>query len=662
MSAKSLISIPYKIKRSPTDLLKALSKTVALEGNTPHYSALDDSILTHQTSLDKKKHFLAQAAGVKAARFMIQKYPEGFMKNDCAPHVQKFFPEYSFSEEELKYPNEDLVYSMMSWGKFRQAYDTYLKCNDLNIEVSESCKLTLLDFLCIHNSKEEIKKLPVHEKWFAETQLTSWELERLSKINMQSTWTKGGLAEQLFNSLKEKNALAYCSLIKGMAKYLEEKMAMKYYKEMQEKGLKPDLSTYNEIIKIIKYENQTNEQKTESIMNVLTEIKNNNLRPNLTTFNYALATISNFGSDQNSIVFALNVLKEMEFLKIEPCLATWNSVIDIFYPARAIGGRTNILPQILQKIEETDLSSGGLIWRDINDANFFKNAMDKILNHGQNADCLHHLHAILMRNNNIKFLSRESSLNGYFDCYFFALFKYEEPEVVISEWRKLTPFIYSRGIKIMTRIIQYTIDYQCFHFIPEIWSHFVEGKFRRDKKFSAETIDKFLSLMVTYQPETPDDPLFAQYGDLCDIMIKNYPYLEPVREQSFAPKEDDRPAYVFEFNWTPKMLSNFFIIAANTKKSALISKEFEIFLKNQMKIPGELNDSCLNTLFDAFFEERNVEKAIAVLNLASNYQLSDLVNDFKGKLRELKDLSNDEKELMEQLKSKSKTSHKKLRQ
>ncbi len=76
----------------------------------------------------------------------------------------------------------------MSWGKFRQAYDTYLKCKDLNIKVSEECKLTLLDFLCIHNSKEDAKKLPVYETWFTETSLSLWQLEKLGAMNKQSSW------------------------------------------------------------------------------------------------------------------------------------------------------------------------------------------------------------------------------------------------------------------------------------------------------------------------------------------------------------------------------------------------------------------------------------------------------------------------------------------
>ena len=111
MSASSkVISIPYKIKRSPIDLLKALSNTVKMESNTSKYSMVDDTLLLPFNPNDQKRNMMAKASGIKAARFMIQKYPQAFMKDECEPHVKAFFPNKEFTEEELKYPSENLVY------------------------------------------------------------------------------------------------------------------------------------------------------------------------------------------------------------------------------------------------------------------------------------------------------------------------------------------------------------------------------------------------------------------------------------------------------------------------------------------------------------------------------------------------------------------------
>lgn len=156
----------------------------------------------------------------------------------------------------------------------------------------------------------------MYETWFLNSSLSPWEIEKLSKINMQSSWKKDDEANFMFNELGEKNAQAYCALIKGMTKHLETRESLKLYAEMKEKNLTPDLSTFSELIKIYRYVDETNEKKTEFIMEIFNEIKAAGLIPDLMTFNNSLNTISNFGIDQNSVIFALNILKEMKNLKI----------------------------------------------------------------------------------------------------------------------------------------------------------------------------------------------------------------------------------------------------------------------------------------------------------------------------------------------------------
>ena len=59
------------------------------------------------------------------------------------------------------------------------------------------------------------------------------------------------------------------------------------------------------------------------------------------------------------------------------------------------------------------MSKNGIEWKDINDANFFKNAIDRTFNFAQNAPQMHRIHTILMRNNNIKFLNNDLVFNNY---------------------------------------------------------------------------------------------------------------------------------------------------------------------------------------------------------------------------------------------------------
>ena len=101
--------------------------------------------------------------------------------------MQAFYPNKVFTEEELKYPSEDLIYSLVDWGKFNLAFETYSKCKDQSkfgchgnhaeinvsnlaktseIPVSESCKMVLLDYFSIYNGDDFQPMQSLIEKWF----------------------------------------------------------------------------------------------------------------------------------------------------------------------------------------------------------------------------------------------------------------------------------------------------------------------------------------------------------------------------------------------------------------------------------------------------------------------------------------------------------------
>ena len=86
---------------------------------------------------------------------------------------------------------------------------------------------------------------------------------------------------------------------------------------MRENNLAPDLNTLNEMISLIRLDkNSSNDKKIELIMEKLLDMKNFGITPNLRTFNNCLRIISEFRVHQQSISFALNILKEMDLLKI----------------------------------------------------------------------------------------------------------------------------------------------------------------------------------------------------------------------------------------------------------------------------------------------------------------------------------------------------------
>ena len=85
---------------------------------------------------------------------------------------------------------------------------------------------------------------------------------------------------------------------------------------MQNKLLRPDLTTVNKMIRLISYTQGTFDAKKEQMMNKLKEIKAYGLAPNLSTFNNCLYILRSAGFNKNSATLALDILKEMELLKI----------------------------------------------------------------------------------------------------------------------------------------------------------------------------------------------------------------------------------------------------------------------------------------------------------------------------------------------------------
>jgi hypothetical protein len=94
-------------------------------------------------------------------------------------------------------------------------------------------------------------------------------------------------------------------------------------------------------------------------------------------------------------------------------LATYTSLLLIFYPGTQLGQKTKILPQIINEVELMAKSEQGLEWRDGNDSFFFKIAMEKCFFFADDFNLIKQLHSTLILNDNIKFLNNFNNWNKY---------------------------------------------------------------------------------------------------------------------------------------------------------------------------------------------------------------------------------------------------------
>lgn len=197
-------------------------------------------------------------------------------------------------------------------------------------------------------------------------------------------------------------------------KYNEFEGGRKLLDEMKTNQLVPDLRVLNMTIEQIGHEtNSRNDQKIESMLERLRQIRDYGHAPNLDTFNACLELVASLGMYQRGIQITLDILKEMENAGVKPSLGSYASVLEIFYPSKDIGSNTGILGQVIDEVEKIALGGGPLAWRDSRDANFFPTAMQKCSSGisaelDQQAQMLSYtrrLHAILMRDQNVRFLN-----------------------------------------------------------------------------------------------------------------------------------------------------------------------------------------------------------------------------------------------------------------
>ncbi|CAF4976609.1 unnamed protein product, partial [Rotaria socialis] len=199
----------------------------------------------------------------------------------------------------------------------------------------------------------------------------------------QRTWKENGLAEQMFEELKlsatpEQKTRLYNSFACGLFKYHHAEKAMLVIDEMKQNSIQLDLTTYNYLLYSASLIRETYEIRWKFTIEYLNEMKQNLIKPNLRTFNAILHTLRRCSLFERGPTLALSVLNEMRQNGIEPSLGTWAHVIMIFYPNDHIGYETQILPQIMDELEKQyELNGKNFEWRDIDDREFFFNAMFK---------------------------------------------------------------------------------------------------------------------------------------------------------------------------------------------------------------------------------------------------------------------------------------------
>ncbi|KAL2720511.1 hypothetical protein V1478_010087 [Vespula squamosa] len=428
------IKIPDRIERGPTDILRALERTISRDSFTPHYKYYDDPYLIPTSKQSQRQYALSLESGRKTGMWIHKEHAELFRQNIADPIIQEFMPSITYTKKEQV--SEEILLSTISEGKTSKALEIYKL---LEGNVSTKAKQFLLELLCFSNSSN-LKQFTFQEElWYM----------FVDQEKKKHIWKRIAEIDELFNFLilqdAKTAAAAYNTLICGKAKYLQIQEAWSLFLQCKEKKIPLNVNAYNAIIRIIPYVKEIVKESTNEVLKILKDMSANGVHPNLGTLNSSLEIIYTLKSHKIATEFTYSLLEEFKLLQIKPSLTTYCHILFLENQDSEI--LITILDDMLNVLEKNTLEL-----RDPKDVNFFPIAME-IIRKESNLELGERLHALLLKDDNYKFIANAYSENVYYRHYVFLKLAMLPMEKFLEFYYKLSTHIYIPETNIMENIL-----------------------------------------------------------------------------------------------------------------------------------------------------------------------------------------------------------------
>lgn len=576
------IIIPQKIARGPTDILRALESTIGRDPTAAHYKFHDDPYLIPLSNVGKRSFALAEEAGKKAAHWVRKENVDLFQHREADPFINMYgAPKIYTDESEVSI--EDLKDCIKNI-EVSDAITVYKLLKKQNIEIESDLMQDLLELLCFFNSSDTMSEEFIEERWFKQNVKGN---ERRRK-----TWKDGDFAEEIFITLKEPNAAAYSAIIQGMTKYFQIEKAAQLFEEAKQKGLILSTGTYNSMIEAGNLLKENYDMRWAYIVELLTEMHQKKIKPNLGTLNAVLHCLSSMGS-KFSIEMAYKALSEFKNLKIEPSLASWHYILRIF--CRDNGPVSTILVDIMNEIEYKEHQI-----RDLRDVNFFVTAMSICRYHLNDLNLARRVDDLLHYGNNYDLIGDSYKESVYYRHYFILALTSEPIQVFMNEmYDKLVPHIYIPEMSVIEEILKQIEIYGAVEYIPKMWSDMVIFDSTRNEAM----LTTILNIMVSNK--TKNNP---------ELTKKFAIVAEDIYEKVTNQNENRRSLTV-----TGEMLGN---IMQLLLRNDSFDKAWNLFTnldKNHQSIVGTPKPEAILSLVDACVANKLPSKALTVIQYISDY-------------------------------------------
>ncbi|XP_006875935.1 PREDICTED: pentatricopeptide repeat domain-containing protein 3, mitochondrial [Chrysochloris asiatica] len=590
-SIEEEVVIPRKKTWNNVAVLQALESTVNRDPTAVPYAFQDDPYLIPTSTSESRSFLLAKKSGENAAKFIINSHPKYFQKDIAEPHIPCLMPEYF--EPQIEGISEAALKERIKLKKVKASVDMFDQLLQAGTTVSLETTNSLLDLLCYYGDQE-----PPADYHFQQTE-KSEELEETTEENEKSrrknghpfgvAWREKNNAERIFALMPEKDAHSYCTMIRGMVKHRANEQALKLYTELLNNRLHADVYTFNALIEATALTvNEKFDAKWNHMQELMKQMVAQKVKPNLLTFNTTLKCLRRFHAFGRTP--ALQTLREMKAVGIEPSLATYHYLIQLFYQSESSSKVSSlIIYDIMNELMGKTFSS-----KDLDDDMFFQSAM-RVCSALRDLELAYQVHGLLNTGDNRKFIGPDHRRNFYYSKFFSLLCLMEQIDITLKWYKDLIPSVFFPHSQTLIDLLQALDVANRLEMIPQIWKDSKEY----GHTFRSDLREEILTLMARdkHPPE-----LQVAFAD-CALDIRS----------TYESQDARQPAS----SWPAIPLNCIAVLLLRAGRTQEAWTMLGLFRKHN-RIP---RNELLNEFMDSAKVSNNPAQAIEVVKLANAFSL-----------------------------------------
>ncbi|KAI5624783.1 pentatricopeptide repeat domain-containing protein 3, mitochondrial precursor [Silurus asotus] len=577
--------------KSKEAVLQALASTVNRDPTASHYMFQDDSYLAPRTSGEFRLYSLSQESGRNAAKYFINTYPKYFQKDFAEPHIPCLMPDtVELQIEELC---EDALVERIRLRKVKAAVDMYDQLLQAGTPISLDLTNDLLDLICLYGDRDPAQEDSPEQTTdeIGEEQDDSKRRKgrprRASEL-LTIVWRENNNAQRIFNTMAERNSRSYGALIRGMVKYGAYSKALDMYTDLLNNRLTAEVHTFNALIIAAAEVKDKYTDKWDMIVDLLKQMAQQKVKPNLLTFNSVLKALRRCGSLARAQAFP--VLNEMKALGIEPSLATYDHILGIFYKsARSAQGHTEILQEVLN-----EMSGKSFTPQDPDDVQFFLNAMRVCLDN-KDIEQAYRVHHLLGVGDNWQLLGDSYQQGIYYGRFFNLLCMMEHIDVVLKWYREFVPSLFYPNAQAIKDLLQALDTDNRLDLIPQIWKDMKQ--LGHDNK--TDLLEQILSLMAREKQSAEIQQSFAE----CALDVKRL-YMQTDRGR-------------VPLSWSANSISSITSILLAAERIQEAGEMLNVF-KTTNRIPS---DDLMNEFFACIKTHNDAQQAVELVQISASFCL-----------------------------------------